>query len=500
LAIEAVAGSGKTTTLVKAASLIESKSIGFLAFNKAIADELQRRLPSHVEIKTFNSVGHAALCRAKCKFNEGKLKKILDQAKDGIPYHLKTYMADIFRLVNLAKSEGIIPKAKGINSANVSLSPDEPDTWRKLVHHHGLKVSEAPAFIDGVWEIAREILIKSIKQNTEFDFSDQIYFPFVYNLNLKTYDVLFVDEAQDVSRIQHFFIDKMLNSDGGRLVLCGDSNQAIYGFRGADSESIQRLVEKYNCSVLPLSISYRCSKSVIREAQRLVPAILAREDAGEGKVLEYFGLNLYDLKEKDMVLSRFNYNLISVALALLERSIKFTYQGEDLTKEIVGVIKRSRATNINSLQKYIDSTIEELKEAKNESYDPSKVARLIDVCKMCKAFISIKGSRDVDTLKSDIESFFKQATGNRSGILISTIHRAKGLEADRVFLVAEEVKEEDGKKPMLDWVAKQEKNLTYVAITRAQNELHLVTVREDDLEARQPSPIVIKKNREFLRN
>jgi DNA helicase-2/ATP-dependent DNA helicase PcrA len=489
LSIRAVAGSGKTTTLVTAAKIIPAaQSQAFLAFNKAIAEELRTRLPERVHVKTFNAVGHAALMRTGRKFNENKLRKIMDDLKSSIPFTLRKHSADIFRLVSLAKSEGLIPKGiKGVETVNKGLIPDSDESWRDLVFHYGLDCSsEDQSNINAICRQARSALIESLKRNAEFDFSDQIYLAFAFNLPLAKFDVLFIDEAQDVSQIQHFFIDNMLKTSG-RLIACGDPDQAIYGFRGADSESMRRIIDRYKCKELPLSISYRCPVSVIQEAQKFVPQIQAREGADMGVVKIYHGAHPENLTKDDMILSRYNANLIKVALDLLERDVKFTYQGEDLSKEIVKLITTAKARTIDALNDVVEDKIKEAEESLEEAYDPSRISRFIDACRICLAFIRIKNPLDLQDLVAEVEAFFKNAKLAKNGVLLSTVHRAKGLEADRVFLLERETKKKRENKK--DWLRQQESNTTYVAITRAKKELHIITVPEEgseiDLEIRE---------------
>src|ERR1700722_1305373 len=100
------------------------------------------------------------------------------------------------------------------------------------------------------------------KDTSRVDFDDMIWIPNVLNLPLNTYDYVFIDEAQDLNIAQ---INLALNScaKGGRIISCGDSNQAIYSFRGADSNAVNNIIERCQSKTFPLSVTYRCAKSIV---------------------------------------------------------------------------------------------------------------------------------------------------------------------------------------------------------------------------------------------
>src|SRR5690606_35186416 len=102
------------------------------------------------------------------------------------------------------------------------------------------------------------------------DFDDMIWFPFVYRLNVGKYDVVFVDETQDLNAAQIAMVYSAIKIDG-RIIAVGDPFQSIYQFRGADSEAIPNIIKKLSAKTLPLSITYRCPKKVVALAKEIVP-------------------------------------------------------------------------------------------------------------------------------------------------------------------------------------------------------------------------------------
>jgi superfamily I DNA/RNA helicase len=135
---------------------------------------------------------------------------------------------------------------------------------------------------------------------------------------MKKYDVVFVDEAQDFNQAQRMLILRCLD-ENARCVIVGDPNQAIYGFRGASSSSMDlfaKLLEKTNREIktFPLSLTWRCPSSVVAEANRFVEDFHCKDDADEGKVVVDSALNP---AKGDMVLCRYNAPLVTAFYKLI---------------------------------------------------------------------------------------------------------------------------------------------------------------------------------------
>ena len=216
--VNAGAGTGKTSTIVEAAKMIGGETAAFLAFNKSIATELAKKLPDGVEAKTFHAFGFAAIRAAgvRTKVNNYKVSNIIGDllGKD-------FYAAPLKKLVSLVKG-GLI---EGTDIKSINKLIDEFNISFNSQREEDLAIQSIPA-----------ILNISKKETQTIDFDDMIWLPLVNNYPFPKYDVLFVDEAQDFNESQREMISKCVN--GGRCIIVGDKNQAIYGFRGADSNSI----------------------------------------------------------------------------------------------------------------------------------------------------------------------------------------------------------------------------------------------------------------------
>ena len=249
LIVDAKAGSGKTYTMCASMHRLPYPDdlILALAFNKSIATTLQNRVPSFVEARTFNSLGYGAVKR---EFNSDMSKtaneKVLTILKKIVPnnYH-EDYLYELCRVIHSGKAWGVSHYA-----------PNDESIWHQLL-------SDNDQFdIEEIFPRCVPWLVKayetSLRQTDIMDFSDQILFPLIYDIKGKKYDIIYVDEAQDLNPIQHDFIRHFL-MPSGRVIAFGDPRQAIYGFRGADSNSMSKLASMFDATSLPLSISYRCA-------------------------------------------------------------------------------------------------------------------------------------------------------------------------------------------------------------------------------------------------
>lgn len=253
LFIEASAGAGKTTTATWLATLLPPLSrILFLAFNKDIDTELDRRLPRTVSHSTFHSAGLSALARSlptRPKVDGAKCRWLF---KDHIAPDKDTffsYVDAVTRLCDLAKSSLILP--------------DDRASLADLLEHHNLSYDVDE---DRLLHFVTDTLRASNSDLSRIDFSDMLYLPLLRNVTFDPWDTIFIDEAQDTNVVQREMLRRMAPR---RLIAVGDPWQSIYGFRGADSDACRRLIEDFNMTVMPLSVSYRCSQAVVKEAQRI---------------------------------------------------------------------------------------------------------------------------------------------------------------------------------------------------------------------------------------
>lgn len=461
ISISAVAGSGKTTTLLQLLSFIpkESSSL-FLAFNNSIVDELrERNKRKDVQIMTIHSCGWRSILKryGKVKMNPNKCiaktEKVLKELK--IDSRRKGYFFYV------------IPKILDLMRCN--LCENTTEAISKLILHYDINVEEEDI---KVAQLAYKYLVKDKRQ---FDFMDMIFVPVTDgSVRLNKYEYVLCDESQDFSLCQHQFIKKCIGRNG-RLITVGDPNQAIYGFAGADANSYNELANLNGVSIkMPLSVCYRCGKKIVEEAQKIVPEIKYSDKAINGFVT--FDGSLQEIRRGDWVLCRNLRPLVQTYLWLLKNKVKSKIRGRDIGEGILALINKTGAKTLEQLDERLKleeiKLIDKLKNkgVKRPSYHPKMelLHQRIDVINcLCGEVCNVK---ELKTVISDI------FTDEVKGILLSTIHKAKGLENKRIFFLCPELI--PSKYAKMDWQYEQEQNLMYVGITRAKEELIYVNGKQ----------------------
>lgn len=473
--VEAVAGSGKTTTIVHAAGLLpRGEPAVFLAFNRSIADELGDRLPTQVSARTFHSCGMAAwssYLTGRVNVDGEKVRRLIGDVLGQYPeksdewWILAKVQAPARRLVSLAQSVGLVPK-ECEDVAPRGLVEDATEAWLALVEHHDVQCDDVPTAI----ELAREVLVRAIQDALEtgrISFDDMIYMPVVCGAAFKRYAWVFVDEAQDVSDLQREMLRGML-APGGRLVAVGDPHQAIYGWRGASSESLDLIAKEFGCRRLPLSISYRCPRAVVAEAQKYVAHIEPHDGAPEGKVEHRASWSAVDLKPKDAILCRNVAPLMAQCFRLIRSGVACWVRGRDVGAGLVALVKSMRAGgSVDALRSKLEAHLGSETSRLLQAGKDEQAAALEDRVLSILAVADHAGVKTVDALVGRIEALFKD---HGRGVQLATVHKAKGLEWERVWLL-DRATRMPSRWARLDWQRQQEANLIYVAVTRAKAEL-----------------------------
>lgn len=447
--VNAGAGTGKTFTIVEGANRISNKKCAFLCFNKSIQGELQDRLPDEVEAKTFHAFGFAAIRKAgiRTRVNNYKLTNIIKEllGKDFNVVPLK-------KLVSLVKGSLI----DGNNQSAIVRLIDEYNINFQSEREEMLSITSIPA-----------ILKMCKNQTNQIDFDDMIWLPLVNDYPLPHYDIMFVDEAQDFNEAQRELISRCVN--GGRCIIVGDKNQAIYGFRGADSNSMSmfrdRLVKKGEREVkdFSLSITWRCPISVVEEANRYVKDFHAHDDAQVGSVIEFAPFNP---QRNDMVLCRYNAPLVSAFYDLISQGKSAYILGRDMSKGLVNAVEKITKNHLMGSDEFWSLFQADYRYQYDKAMNQNKKSKALALSdkKDCIGIFAHKAS----TVGGIIEEIKRVFDSNDEGeIMLSTVHKAKGLEADNVYLLATERMPH----PM---GGKEENNICYVAITRAKKNLFYV--------------------------
>jgi superfamily I DNA/RNA helicase len=302
------------------------------------------------------------------------------------------------------------------------------------------------------------------------DFDDMCWLPVALNLPVNKFDFLFVDEAQDTNKCQ-IALALMAMKESSRIVAVGDEYQSIYGFRGADVDAIPNLIENLGAETLPLSITYRCPKSHVELVDKLFPEIgLECSETAKLGIIRNIGMeNFYnEVRPGDMILCRLNAPLVEPVFQLIRRGIKATIRGRDIGSGLINLIRRMKAVDITQLcvklQDYARRESERLMAQEKNAQAQSVMDKVDTIEALCDGVISIT------ELEEKIETIFSD---DNVGIVFSTVHKAKGLEAERVYILNNELM--PSKMAKSDWEKQQERNIQYVAYTRSLNELIFVS-------------------------
>lgn len=449
------AGSGKSVSIIEGLKYIPKKTNGkptqtlLVAFSKKIADNFEDKIPSYCVSKTAHSLGYAIVRNAF-----GKIP--LD------PDKTLNIVIDILKTKHKIDGKEKFATALAINRA-ISLCKncliDTPSKIDDLLDRYDISVLE----LDRKQVIAVICLALRIGKETKtcIDFPEMVQWPYIFNLpKPQTFHRVIIDEAQDISPAQLHLALSVCRHDG-RILACGDDRQVIFSWAGVDINSIGIIKNKLNAKVLELPISYRCAANIIKFAQEIVPDIQAAPNAAEGKIT-YVSENNFLAKVKigDFILSRVNAPNIYYCLALLKMGVKANIQGKDVGAGLAYIIKKAGK---NYVPEFLD-WLKDWKKSEMERLRSKGRDTTIIVDKTSCIETLCEDAKSIDEILENIKIMFSDGD-DHDRVMLSSIHAAKGLERNRVFLLVDTFRYGDGV---------EEQNLKYVARTRAKEELYLV--------------------------
>jgi len=421
-----------------------------LAFNKIIQEELRARSPSYIDTLTFHSVGFRAIKQrfGNVELDDNKVFNIVANMLDKYTDH--DLIVNVCDTVAFCKY-GLI---------------DIPSQIDDIIDRFGIDVCgfDRKAFIN--------LVIKALSadklETSKIDFNDMCWFPFVYNLSLGQYDYIFVDEVQDLNKAQ-LIMAKKACKPGGRIIAVGDSFQALYSWRMADTAIIEDIKNQNKSKILPLPISYRCPRSVIDLAKNWVPTITCPETAIDGEIKDISLNQLYSLaKPGCFVLSRTNAPLIKICMNFIRNGVRANIRGRDVGKQLAYLIKRSKRKQIPAFLKWLEEWKDgEVKKLQDKNINTDNVLDrfecLVNLCDECKT---------LDEVNKRIDELFND-TDEEKIVILSTVHRAKGLERDNVFVLRWTFRIWLDDCSLIE-PPNEEANIAYVAATRSKNNLFIV--------------------------
>lgn len=481
MVITAAAGSAKTTTIENCLRFIpDGKRILYVAFNISTVNKLKHEITNRpgVEIYTFHGLGARILYENRIHGDD------IDDFK--YPRYLKENIMSLTKFGETAS----LGDMEGDYMSNIEKLINYSRYYLKMTEREISEVAE----IYGItpkrdeYEVVRKCLIWGKDNHGNIDHTDLIWLPNVLNLTTRkyNYDYIFIDEAQDMTFARQGLVDKTF-ARGARFIAVGDKKQQINVWCGATEESLDTYTKRPNTAVFTLPISYRIPKVIEPIAQRYSPEIIARPDAPQGEIRMNVSAN--DARPGDLVLCRMSSNLIELYLEYIRNNMRASLKGYDAYKkeylDLIGKFDSKRvdvhcATEdglMPRLYRYFFESVEllgkKLNIGEDEAFRHPESVILFDKIQAIK--ILSGGLKTVDELKDKIGCIF---TGDKEdAIVLSTIHKAKGLEAENVFILAPSLLE----NPVFavhDWEITMERNLAYVAITRASKTLNFI--KEDE--------------------
>lgn len=501
--IHAVAGSGKTTTLRMLSAYAKGAGLEkmlYLAFNRTLAESMGSKLPASARVTTIHAFALHALRVHLDRFDEGilderKYTKILRAWRgDGDHPFGKSLIGLEQNLLRFEKLPDTLPHRRRAyrtiegkilslwHFARITLTPIDVASLCEMIRRYELELWkwEAEAYFPFLRVFAAE---GKARMRESLDFDDMLYFAASEEVAIPhRYDLVLVDEAQDLSNAQRAIVLRSV-APQGRLVAVGDPRQAIYLFAGANAASFEAIQSELQAKEFSLPTCYRCPPNHLELVHSIVPQIRAVEGRLPGEIRRQasVGEMVGQVQAGDLIVCRLVAPLVEALFLLLQRGIAARLRGRDVASQLMAVLEtlavwvaeegktweegRERALG-RWLALKEESCRKELRLLAEEEHP--RLLALQDKAHTLRAFFQSTKTTTATALVNEMDLLFADEA---AAVWLSSVHRAKGLEAERVFVLY------PGLLPLScqgEEQERQEWNLRYVALTRAKSSLFLV--------------------------
>lgn len=481
--IEALAGTGKTTVLVELAnqSGLAGKFL-FVAFSKLIASELEKRLPSN-ECKTLHALAYGVLRKNRPNVYKWNVdaRKYLELFRVSLePVKKKKSTVKANRFQELLKmiddgyehGSGLFMASEVINKMMITMTPPDASAIMDMADTYNVNLPLDP---DEMAEFAEEALNRGRSLALDqgiVDFNEMLYYPAMHRWPVGSYHTLAIDEAQDLNAVQHEFLSLIRTE---RIISVGDRNQSIFGFAGAMSDSVDKLIDLFNLEQLPLSVCFRCGKDIIRHAQNIVPEIEYFDGSPQGLVREIGSRDLKaNIKDGAFIICRLNAPLVTKCFQLLADGVAARIRGKDIADGLIQTIYQigqEKHFSIDNFAYHLDAHHAKESEKiyrRGGRREKMLLQMLQDKINCLETFYNKIQPDGIPELIDGIKRLF--VDDKFASVTLMSAHKSKGLEANQIFII------EPDKLPLVfpnqtDEEIRQERNLVYVARTRAKQEL-----------------------------
>lgn len=487
------AGTGKTSAILEIAKTLSQRKAGWIylgAFNKSIAEEIKAKLGNipYVDASTMHSLGFNAWRKLRIvPKSEVEGKKLIFLAKNlgMFPYDKHAFGA-LRDAVSYAKQSGF--GLKGV--CGTDECDDTAKAWTTLLDYYDLWDEFANISPQRIIASCITLFRASLDMCAEsgmIDFDDMILAPLYFGEEQisKTYDWVMGDEWQDSNVVRRRLMRAVLKPEG-RAIFVGDNFQCIYGFAGAANDSLEATKAQFGCTELPLSVTYRCPKAVVRLANTWVPDIVAHESAPEGKVT---AINMQEPEQArafwltkftpdDVILCRNTRPLLGIAKRLRKQGTPCVVEGNHGRAMIALASKWGEDITIGTMLHYLGD-YETTQKDKWLTKTPPRPDKAEDVQEKCAMLRDMVDDFDQAAVVRDFTKYLENMFGFRQDdrpiLRLCSIHRSKGREWHRVFLIGRN-QYMPSKYATQEWEIFQESCLQYVAVTRTKFELVEVSV------------------------
>jgi len=472
LVVRARAGTGKTTTIKIAFSVATEERCLYAVFGKKNQREAAECIfDPRVEIKTLHSLGNMfinAVWPNSRPDKQVEFERVVAVVGAQAPNEVRV---QVRKLVEFAKNVFVgvptiddmtgLAEERDIETPNYEKEEDGGYT-RRVLASYACKVLEASKVRDPQGRIS---------------FNDMVWLPVTMGWVRGWFDLVVVDECQDMN-LPQLMMAIAACKKGGRICVVGDDRQAIYHFRGAASDGMNMMQMKLQAAELGLTLTFRCAKKIVELAQKLVPDYRAADSNPEGIVDGCDAVNIVKtVAVGDAVLSRSNAPLMPLCLRLLAKGVSARVEGRDIGRTLRDIVEKLNARSVPDFM----SKVYHWKERQLSRFEDSpnfeeKAAQIEDQSATLEAIA--EGATSVGEIDRRLDTLFEDSDkATKPAVVLSTVHKAKGLEWDHVYMLRDTFnKKRPPTAPPLSPAAeaaraKEEANVYYVALTRAKNHL-----------------------------
>lgn len=497
LIVEALAGCGKSTILWMIAQELQKQGftaseVVAVAFGKKNQVDLQAKFKAKVGGRWGDSVRTIhSLC--------------YEIYRSALSVEHKSVKLERSKYREIAQKFGFLPVESEERSTPGSLLEDElifaekdfidlieklrlycldatPDNVAFLTDLYKLGIKHIP----GVAAAAAKCLSRGLKDATSqyrIDTTDMVWVPWALREDTRfagvlakwrsSLRVLLCDEIQDVDLLQIEVFSLLIDPERSFLIGVGDSMQAVFFFRGAQNDGMERITDRFKGENLPLPICYRCGTLHLELVHEVFPniAIQPRPNAPQGEIRviwEKDFLSIFDNSELSyMGVCRKNAPLTIAAIKLLAAGkpakIKDKNIGSRLVSRVREICQRRRYNPDTFPQALRDYEALQKKRLKNFPDWESKVSDLEDTLAAIWALFEAYSPKTLKAWEDIVNRIFDES--GYSPISLYSIHTGKGGEGQVSFILSpDELPLEHPKQVPQE--REQEDHLLYVSLTR----------------------------------